>query len=212
MLSYYVKLFYYQLSSTVLIMNIKNEIRVIGFDDGPFSHKSGQKVLVVGVILRASEYLDGVLSTYVTCDGLDATSKVIELVKRSKHCDQLRVILFDGLAVAGFNLIDINRLSAVTGKAVIAVTAKKPDRTRFISALRNLSEYEKRVAIVERAGDVHSIEVRGKRIYFQCAGMDVADARMILKKASCRSAIPEAIRIAHLIASGIVDGESRGRP
>ncbi len=198
-------------------MIIKKEIRVIGFDDGPFAHKAGKRsekaqVLVVGVILRAKEYLDGVLSTYVDLDGLDATDKIIRLVNKSKHFDQLRVILFNGLAVAGFNLIDIHKVSTETGKAVIAVTSKKPDRERFIEALKNLDRYEERRDIVGRAGDVKNIEVRGKKMYFQYAGTTENEAMTILTKASYRSATPEAIRIAHIIASGIVDGESRGRP
>lgn len=198
-------------------MIIKKEIRVIGFDDGPFVHakmKCGRKaqVLVVGVILRAKEYLDGVLSTHVELDGLDATDKIIDLVNRSRHFDQLRAILFNGLAVAGFNLIDIHKVSSETGKAVIAVTAKKPDRKRFILALKNLDRYEERKEIVGRAGEVKMIQVRGKRMYFQYAGATESEARELLLKASHRSATPEAIRIAHIIASGIVDGESRGRP
>ena len=198
-------------------MIIKNEIRVVGFDDGPFVHaqkKRGRKaqVLVVGVILRAKEYLDGVLSTYVELDGLDATGKIIKLVNGSRHFDQLRVILFSGLAVAGFNLIDIHKVSRETGKAVIAVTSKKPDRARFIEALKNLDRHEERRDIVGRAGEVKTIEVRRKKMYFQYAGATENEARELLIKTSHRSATPEAIRIAHIIASGIVDGESRGRP
>lgn len=193
-------------------LNIKKEIRVIGFDDGPFVHLKGEKALVVGVILRAREYLDGVLSTYVTIDGLDATDKIIELVNRSRHCDQLRVILFDGLAVAGFNLIDIHKVCEETGKVVIAVTATKPDRAAFVSALKNLDCYRERVGMVERAGEVRSVEINGKSIYFQCAGISLDEARVILKRTSVRGAVPEAIRMAHIIASGVVDGESRGRP
>ncbi len=193
-------------------LNIKNEIRVIGFDDGPFKHIKGEKVLVVGVILRAKEYLDGVLSTYVTVDTLDATEKIAELINNSKHYDQLRVILLDGLAVAGFNLIDIHKLSKETRKPTIAVTATKPNPAQFKSALKNLDNYGERIGIVERAGKVCSIKLNSKTIYFQYAGITEKEAEAILKKASVRGAIPEAIRMAHLIAGGIVDGESRGRP
>ncbi len=193
-------------------MNIKNEIRVIGFDDGPFKHIKGEKVLIVGVILRAKEYLDGVLSTYVTVDGIDATGRITELINNSKHYGQLRVILFDGLAVAGFNLIDIQKVNEMTGKPVIAVTATRPDRAQFKNALKNLDRYEERIDIVERAGEVCSIVINEKTIYFQYAGITEKEAETILKKASVRGAIPEAIRMAHLIAGGIVGGESRGRP
>ncbi|MCK5452130.1 MAG: DUF99 family protein, partial [Candidatus Aenigmarchaeota archaeon] len=37
-------------------------IRVIGFDDGPFKHSEKGETILVGVIIRAKEYLDGVVS------------------------------------------------------------------------------------------------------------------------------------------------------
>ena len=37
------------------------------------------------------------------------------------------------------------------------------------------------------------------------------EARQIIKIAATRGLMPEPIRLAHLIASGIVEGESRGR-
>ena len=102
-------------------------------------------------------------------------------------------------------------MSKKTKKIVIAVIRKKPDIERFKKGLKNLKDYKKRLKIVENAGEVYSTKIKNKKIYFQCAGISEYEARKILKLSSKRSAIPEPIRLAHLIATGIVNGESRGR-
>lgn len=192
-------------------MHIKKEIRVIGFDDAPFK-RGDKEVLVVGVILRAKEYLDGVLSAKVKVDGLDSTEKIIHLVKKSRHFDQLRVILLNGIAFGGFNVFDIKKIASLTGKIVILVIKKRPNIKKFKAAMAKLPNYKKRLTMVENAGPINSVKAHNKKIYFQCAGVSVEDATRILQKVSVRSAVPEAIRLAHLISSGIVEGESRGRP
>ena len=48
-------------------------------------------------------------------------------------------------------------------------------------------------------------------VYFQYKGLSEEDAKKIIKISSINSRIPEPIRIAHLIAEGIILGESRGK-
>lgn len=46
-------------------------------------------------------------------------------------------------------------------------------------------------------------------IYKQCVGIDRNDARRIVQ--STRSNVPEPIRVAHLIATGVICKKSRGK-
>ena len=46
------------------------------------------------------------------------------------------------------------------------------------------------------------------KIYVQLAGLSLENAKEILKVSCTRSHIPEALRLAHMIASGIISGES----
>lgn len=192
-------------------LHVKPEIRLLGLDDGPFK-RSDKEVLVVGVVLRGREYLDGVLSTKVRVDGADSTDKIVKMVKRSRHFDQLRGVLTNGIAFGGFNIFDIQKIAARTGKFVIAVVKKRPDLEKFRAAMARLPNYKRRLAASLKAGEVHEIELHGKKMFYQCAGVSAEDAANVLRRASVRSAVPEAIRLAHIIASGIVEGESRGRP
>ena len=47
---------------------IKQEARAIGIDDSPFTKGDKKRVLVLGVIYRGGNYLDGLLSCKVKID------------------------------------------------------------------------------------------------------------------------------------------------
>ncbi len=192
--------------------SIKDEIRILGFDDGPFEPRSYQKVLVVGVVHRGGEFFDGVMRTYVTCDKLDATEKIAEVVNKSKHKEELQVLMFQGITIAGFNLVDIKELHEKTGLPVIIVMRKKPDLDSFKEALKNFKDFKKRWEIIKHAGKIYKVEIKkNKSVYCQFIGLEKEEAEEIIKLSSTRSLIPEPLRVAHLIASAMVDGESRGR-
>lgn len=195
---------------TVKFYSIKDEIRILGIDDGPFDLHEGGKVLLVGVIYRGGKFLDGILRTEVTIDGTDSTEKVAEMVCKSKYKD-IRVIMIDGLGFAGFNLVDLEELFNRTNLPVIAVVRDMPDFAAIDRALGNTAHKEYCLSCIKKAGRPRMIETRDKRhIYIQYKGMTFSDAEKIVRLSSTRSLIPEPIRVAHLIASGIVLGESRG--
>ncbi|MBS3053796.1 MAG: DUF99 family protein [Candidatus Aenigmarchaeota archaeon] len=202
---------------------IKDEIRIIGWDD--CSHKSGQKnVLVVGVVFRGGKFIDGLLSTVVKKDGFDATEKLAERITGSRHYDQLSVIMLDGITMAGFNVVDLKELNKKTQLPVIAILRKKPDKKRFFEAIcsknrrffgtsknfvlrrKKLGNSKKRLEIAKRAGKIYSYE----KIFYQKSGLSTRDCEKILSITCLHGNMPEPIRVAHLIASGL-SGESRGR-
>ena len=64
---------------------IKSEIRIVGFDDGPFTPRSKGNAIVVGVVYRGGNFLDGILKTEVEIDGLNATETLVDVVNKTKH-------------------------------------------------------------------------------------------------------------------------------
>jgi len=191
-------------------MIIKKEIRILGWDDGPFPKGEKGKVPVIGSIFRGGSFLDGLLRIDVEIDGMDATKKIIKAVKKTKHED-LRIIMTDGITFGGFNVIDIEDIYKRTDLPVIAITRKKPDMKKFIDAMSNLNNFKERLKCVEKAGKIYESKIRSRSIYFQKIGLDEEDARKIINISCTRSLIPEVIRVSHIIASGIVRGESVGR-
>lgn len=184
---------------------IKPEIRVIGIDDSPHSLRVKSQVPIVGVIFRGGLWIDGVISAKVTVDGFDSTEAISNMITKSVHYKQLRVIMLNGVTFAGFNIVDINQLNILTRLPVIAVTRKKPDMAAITAAVQNLSKPEERLKAILSAGEIESVKNRTgvKLVYIQTAGILKDDAQRIMEITSTRSNIPEPLRVAHIVASGI---------
>jgi len=184
---------------------IKPEIRVLGVDDGVFTPHMKGLVPIVGVVFRGGYWLDGVMHTRVEVDGFDASDKLVSMIVNSPHYKQLRVIMLNGVTFAGFNIVDIKKLNAETQLPVIAVTREKPDFSEIHEALKNLPKSEERWKSILTAGEIFEVLTRteSERVYMQISGIFEDDAKKILRLTSTRSNIPEALRVAHLIASGI---------
>lgn len=184
---------------------IKPEIRVLGVDDGTFAPHTKNLVPVVGVVFRGGYWLDGVMHTKIKVDGFDATAKIALMILNSPHYKQLRVILLNGITFAGFNIADIKKLNVKTRLPVIAVTREKPNFEKIREALKNLTKSEERWKAIRNAEKIIAVYTRNKRgkVYIQFSGICEEDAEKILKLTSTRSNVPEALRVAHLIASGL---------
>jgi endonuclease V-like protein UPF0215 family len=189
----------------------KPEIRILGFDDGPFSSQD-VSVPVIGVIYRGGNYLDVVLKTEVKVDGLDSTKKIANLINSSRHKPQLKLLMFDGITLGGFNIVDIKDLNKKTNLPVIAINRKLPNLEDVQKALKNFKDYKKRWKIVMNAGKIKVCNLKDdKKVYYQVIGLNDEDAEDAIKLSTTHSQIPEPLRVAHLIATAIVKGESEGR-
>ncbi|OGI14502.1 hypothetical protein A3K63_01880 [Candidatus Micrarchaeota archaeon RBG_16_49_10] len=188
---------------------IKGEIRVLGFDDGPFSPKKAGKATVIGVLYRGGAVFDGAMRAEVDVDGTDGTETLVGRVNSSKHREQLRVLMLHGVTMGGFNVIDIRELSGRTGLPVIAVCRRKPDLAKIRRTLARFPDFEARWNAIRNAGKIFELEMENnKRLYFQFIGIGQEEAERIIRLTCTRSLVPEPLRVAHMIASALVKGES----
>ena len=182
---------------------IKSEIRVIGVDDGKFTpHKKGIAI-VVGVVFKGGLWFEGIMHTNIEVDGFDATEKIATMIKNSIHFRQLRLVMLNGITFAGFNVVNLKKLNLEIGLPVIALTHDKLDLASICSALKNLPKSEDRWELVVKAGEIYEIINHDTKVYVELAGISLNDAQKVIKLTSTRSCLPEPLRVAHLIASGI---------
>jgi len=132
------------------------------------------------------------------------------MIKGSKYYAQTRIILLDGVTYAGFNPVDITHIFEKTGLPILIFMRSCPDFKKIKLALTHLPDAEKRWEIIKRAGVIHRIE-QTNPVFFQACGLDKESAVSIIRITSTHSNIPEPLRVAHLIATGIVLGESTGK-
>jgi hypothetical protein len=190
------------------IREIKPEIRVLGIDDAPFTPHSKEMVDIVGVVFRGGFSLDGFMRTKVQVDGTDATEKIASMITRSPHHRQLRAVMLNGVTMAGFNVVDIGDLHELVKLPIIAVTREKPDFEDIRKAIQHLPEAEKRWKSIVRAGKMFAVRTREGEapIYVHATGITEETTKRILRITSTRSNTPEALRVAHIIASGLTQG------
>ena len=180
---------------------------VLGFDDAPFDRDHRGDVLVVGAIYAGAR-LDGVLSCKVRRDGVNSTGALAECVRRSRFYPQLHAVLLQGIALAGFNVVDLRGLHEALERPVLVVCRKKPDLAAIRRALLgHVRGGAHKWKLIERAGPMEPMG----GVYVQRAGLSSTEARALLQRLSIHSAVPEPLRTAHLIAAGVTLGESRAR-
>jgi len=79
---------------------------------------------------------------------------------------------------------------------------------KFIAALKRTDKYRQKERIVRNAGEA----LLFGEIFYQKAGIANKEAEDILKMTCTRSKIPEPLRVAHLIASGLSRKRNGSRP
>lgn len=196
--------------------SIKPEIRIVGIDDGSFEPHTEGETCLVGVVSRGGQWIDGILVDEIEIDGMDSTPTIVDMINESRHKEQLRAILTSGITFAGFNIIDMGKIFEETGLPVIVVSREKPDMKSVKKALKHLPDWEERWKILSSAGDIIPVEMENSEsrrgtAYIQIEGIKEEDAKKIVRRTSTRSSVPEPLRMAHLVATGITRGESVGR-
>lgn len=180
---------------------------VVGFDDAPFERTHHGDVLVVGTVFAATR-LDGVLSGKLRRDGANSTRVIGEMVRACRFFPQVHAVLLQGITFAGFNVVDLARLHADLGLPVLVVSRKRPDLAAMRSALLDhVPGGARKWRLIEAAGPMEAIG----RLHVQRAGLNLAQATALLAQLCVHSLVPEPLRVAHLIAGGLITGESRGR-
>ena len=183
---------------------MKKGIRSIAIASGPIDGR--RRALIVGVVGRFG-VIEGVVSSSVAVDGDDATAAILKMIRRSRFCEQIRIIALNGIAIAGLNVIDAQLLEKGLGVKIVVLTRSMPRPRLLVRALKELSKtskenVEKRIALVEAQAKI-------KRV--RCAGIYLQGAINFGEMKKLAGSIYDLLRIAHLVARGVETGESKGR-
>ncbi len=180
---------------------------IVGFDDFPFARAHRGDISIVGTVFSGVR-LEGVLRGKIRRDGANAAREIARLVATSKFAPQMQLVMLQGVAMAGFNVVDARWLHATLEIPVLIVARRKPVMTGIRNALMTKVRGGKRKwALIEALGEMEACE----RVYVQRVGLTLEEASDVLRRTTVHGHIPEPLRHAHLIAGGIATGQSRGR-
>ena len=180
---------------------------IIGFDDAPFSRTHRGNVLVIGAVCAGAR-LEGIVSDVVRRDGVNATRKLADMISGSRFSGHVQLIMLQGIAVAGFNVVDVRALSKSAGLPTLVIARRPPDVASMRDALlTRIRGGARKWRLIDALGPMEPCA----GVYVQRVGLSATEAEEVVRRTAVHGLIPEPLRMAHLIAGGVGGGESRGR-
>ena len=173
---------------TARIRQVKREIRVLGIAVKP--SLGGDRLNAVGVVFRGGLWLDGVMRT--TASGPDITESLVEMITSSPHHPQIRVLMLHDALIEGGASVDPYRLLTGTSRPVVVLSTDKD------KAGPAAPEGHRDMA-VER----FELKLEGESIAVLSIGLWSRDAARVLEVATRGGVVPEALRVAGLVASAV---------
>lgn len=180
---------------------------VLGIDDGPFEKFAPEAFApLCGVMMEGADLVEAVALTRFPVDGEAATAFLANWIESLRFRPALHAVFFGGITLAGLALLEPEALALRLGIPVLVLNRKPPRDEGLRDALRAAGLVD-RIALLERApvafahGDLH----------LSVSGASREEALALLACTRRKAALPEPLRIAHLVARAVATGESRGR-
>jgi len=175
--------------------------RILAVSGGSFSKAVGGNAPIAFV------YAEGIkpkrlIFREVKVDGLDATTKVLEVVEEIKG--RVDVIMARSLPISGFNLIDPKVIFERRDIPTVFVLGDKPEEGAVVSALRkHFDDWKVRLEVLRGAGSIREFPDDDGKVLLECFGISPEEAFRVVRRLSIFGRVPEPLRIAAMAARAV---------
>jgi len=182
------------------------------FDLAKYNKKSNikPKATLVGVTTRGIQLLH-VSYGNIEIDGTNSTQEVLRLYKENPYMNEIRLIMIDSPTLGGFNPPNPFELFEKTKIPIILLPDKKPKSVISEVYSKVFPEREEQIEVLKKLPPLESLMVSinqdpniSREIFFHVIGITKKEIVDLLNHLSEFSAIPEPLRLAHIIASSYV--------
>ena len=175
----------------------KRAIRAFGIAES-FRRGDAESVLG-GVVMRSDLIIDGVSLGRATVGGDDATPSMVRMY-RALGREDVNVIMLSGCIISHYNIVDLDGLSAKTGRPVICLTYRESSGVEDAIRLA-FRDPQGKLARYRMLGERTSIKLKtGQSVYVRLASISQADASRVIESVTLQGGVPEPLRVAKLIA------------
>lgn len=180
---------------------LKENVRILGIDDGPFVRGEAVDTCLVGVLMRMDFVIEAIMVDYIPIDGDQATGRIVDFIDRVGR-QNLYAVMTEGVTFAGFDVLEPDDVTESTGIPLVSITKGKGDLQSMISALELHGDHGK----IDRLKRLNpeKIEIKGAEFTLNMSGIDRKDAVLMASKLMRVGNVPEPVRIADMISSAIV--------
>jgi endonuclease V-like protein UPF0215 family len=180
---------------------------ILAIDDAPFDKRQSEPVPLVAVLTEGHDLVEAVAVSSFPVDGAAATEFLAGWVGSLRCFPSVDLIVLGGITVAGLGLVDVAALADELDRPVLVVNRRDPSASRLESALRAAGLTD-RIAEARRCPPAERVD---DGLHLAVAGIEHTRAVTLLEASRGKAHLPEALRLAHLIAAAIVSGQSQGR-
>jgi endonuclease V-like protein UPF0215 family len=123
-----------------------------------------------------------------------------KMIFDSRFVEHLQLIMLQGIAVAGFNVVDVFELHAVTDLPILVVSRREPDLDAIRETLTvRIRGGARKWRIIEKLGPMERVG----GVWVQRVGLSESETATVVDRFAMNGNYPEPLRVVHLIASGI---------
>jgi endonuclease V-like protein UPF0215 family len=156
--------------------------------------------------MEGPDLVEAVALTHFPVDGNDATAFLGDWIESLRIRPALHALFFGGITLAGLAVLEPEALSLRLGLPVLVLNRRPPRDDALREALL-AAGLAPRIALLERA----PVAIRFDDLHVGICGLGREEAFDLLARTRRKGSLPEALRVAHLIARALETGESRGR-
>ncbi len=181
---------------------MKPGTRVLGIAE---SFGADESSTLGGVVMTCSGRVDDFVFGRCTVGGTDISESIIEMVERLDRED-IRFLLIAGVALAWYNIIDLEAIHAETALPTIAVTFEASDglETAIEENIDDRSTMEDRHERYARLPPRRAVTVNKTTLYLREAGCRPSEAdEVIIQCTESVDARPAPLRVARLAARAV---------
>lgn len=182
-------------------MMLKQNIRVLGIDDGPFKREINKETCLTGVLMRMDGIIENVIVTYIKIDGKDSEDAILGFVN-SIGSRNLSAIISEGITFGGFNIVDPVSINRKTGLPFISITKGEGNIKAMMAALEKHGDEEAVKLLLSLKP--FKYELNDTQFTVNISGIERQDAIKLVQKLMRIGNVPEPVRIAHMISKALM--------
>jgi len=179
---------------------------VAGVQDGSFEdfhrgRSSTRQYTTLCCATLKGEIIVGVNVDHILIDGLDSTKVLLNNLGKT----ETDAVILGGVTFGGFNVVDVEYVYKRGRIPVIVYSGYYPDMEATKNALRkHFSDWKIRWERYEKLGEIFKFDSGFfPPIFFEYFGCSKKLAEKILMEQSITCRIPEAVRVADIVAKGV---------
>ena len=182
---------------------MKNNIRVIGIDDGPFKRGTDIETCITGVVMRLDGTIEDIRIRMLKIDDANVLETISALIPENSRT-LIKAVISEGVTFGGFGLIDPESFFVYTSIPFISITKGKASLEAMKRALSAHHSYASILQTLEKLKPLR-VELNKRQYMLNYSGITESDAILILKKLMLTGNVPEPVRLAHIISRAVYD-------